>query len=189
MKCSPLLAVLVALISLSLPACETPPEEHHEEAHRIVVTNPAMKAVTLTLSYVCQIDSQRHIDVRALERGYLEEVTVKEGQQVKEGDVLFKVIPTIYQTKFDSEKAAAKLTELELQYTEKLSADKVVSENEVQLLKAKRDRAEAEADLAKAELNFATVKALSTASSTGCTTSTGAWSRRGRFSPPCLTTA
>ena len=118
MKVSPILAFTLALISLSLPACSKHEEEHHE-AHKITATNPESKAVTLTQQYVCQIHSQRHIKVRALEMGYLEAITIKEGQQVKAGDVLFKVIPILYQKKADAELAEAKLAQLEYNYTKK----------------------------------------------------------------------
>ena len=60
-------------------------EEAHQEQHKIVVTSPMAKDVIITQQYVCQIHSQRHIDVCALENGYLEAIPVKEGQAVKEG--------------------------------------------------------------------------------------------------------
>src|SRR5215469_178710 len=159
MKLSPTLAILLALICVSVPACSSHKEEHHAEAHTIVATYPQLREVTLTQPYVCQIHSQRHIKVRALEMGYLEAITVKEGQSVKEGELLFKVIPILYQKKAEAENAEAKLAELEYKYTKKLFEDKVVSQNEVLLLKAKMTRAQAKAELATAELNFATVKA------------------------------
>ena len=160
MRVLPIPAIFVALISLSLSACNnTHGEEHHPEAHRIVATNPQSQAVTLTQQYVCQIHSQRHIKVRALEMGYLEAIQIKEGQTVKEGDLLFNVRPILYQTKFDAEKAEADLAQLELNYTKKLYEDKVVSQNEVKLLEVKLARAKAKAEKAAAELDFATVKA------------------------------
>jgi membrane fusion protein (multidrug efflux system) len=134
-------------------------EEEHAEAHKIVATSPQSRDVILTQPYVCQIHSQRHIKVRALERGYLEAIPIREGQQVKEGDLLFKVIPILYQKKADAEMAEAKLAQLEYNYTKSLYEKKVVSENEVNLLGAKLAKADANAELAKAELNFATVKA------------------------------
>jgi membrane fusion protein (multidrug efflux system) len=134
-------------------------KEQHQEAHKIVPTYPQSQDVTLTQQYVCQIHSQRHIQVRALEMGYLEAITVKEGQAVKAGDVLFKVIPILYQKKAEAENAEAKLAELEYKYTQKLFEDNVVSKQEVMLLEAKMMRAQAKAELATAELNFATVKA------------------------------
>lgn len=151
--------VVAGLICLSLPACNKHHEEEHHESHKITATNPKAKDVTLTLQYVCQIHSQRHIKVRALETGYLEAIPVKEGQSVKEGDLMFRVIPILYQKKADAESAEANLVRLEFGYTKSLYEKKVVSENEVNLAAAKLAKAEAKADLAKAELNFATVKA------------------------------
>ena len=159
MKVSPIRIALVALISLSVPACNVHKEEHHHEAHKITATTPESKPVTLTQQYVCQIHSQRHIKIRALEMGYLEAIPVKEGQAVKEGDTMFQVRPILYQAKYDAEKAEANLARLEFEYTQKLFADKVVSKNEVSLLEAKLQKANAKAALAFAELDFATVRA------------------------------
>lgn len=137
--------------------------EHGEgpraEAHKVVVTRPESKDVVITQQYVCQIHSQRHIDVCALEGGYLEEVAVREGQAVKAGDTMFKIVSTLYQAKLDAELAEAQLAQLEFNNTRKLFEQKVVSENEVALLQAKLTKAQAEAKLAGAELNFATIKA------------------------------
>ena len=152
-------AVILAMIAMALPACTAHKEEHHHEAHKITATMPQSTSVTLTQQYVCQIHSQRHIKVRALEMGYLESIPIKEGQSVKQGDLLFRVIPIIYQKKADAESAEANLARLEFNYTKSLFEKKVVSENEVNLLAAKLAKAEAKADLAKAELNFASVKA------------------------------
>ena len=42
-----------------------------------------------------QIRSRRHIEVCPLTEGYLEKIELKEGQAVKEGEVLFKILPTL----------------------------------------------------------------------------------------------
>jgi membrane fusion protein (multidrug efflux system) len=159
MKVCPILAIIPALLSLCLSSCNRETEAHDQEAHKILATTPQVMPVTITERYVCQIHSQRHIKVRALEMGYLEAIPVKEGQAVEEGDVLFKVRPILYQSKFDAENAEAKLAQLEYDYTKKLYEDKVVSKNEVLLLEAKLAKANAKAQLAAAELDFATVKA------------------------------
>src|SRR6185312_2850928 len=94
-----LLVGIVGLVALSVPACKSGEEEAHEEEHKIIVTTPLIEEVTVTTPYVCQIHSWRHIDIRALKQGYLEEIAVKEGQRVNGGDVLFKVIPLSYKAK------------------------------------------------------------------------------------------
>ena len=67
-----------------------------------------------------------HIEVRALEDGYLEPITIKEGQAVKEGDVLFEIVPVLYKARWDAEVAERDLAQLELNNTQKL-ADKKAS--------------------------------------------------------------
>src|SRR5262249_53489657 len=62
-------------------------EQPHQEHQKIVVTSPEAKDVIITQQYVCQIHSQRHINICALENGYLQEISVREGQAVKKGDL------------------------------------------------------------------------------------------------------
>lgn len=154
-----LIPILIALICLPLSGCHKHEGEQHVEHHKIVTTSPRAQDVVLTQQYVCQIRSQRHINVCALENGYLEKILVKEGQRVKEGDLMFKIVPILYQAKLDAELAEARLAELELSFSTKLQQDNVVSKNEVALYQAKLAKARAKASLAQAELNFASVKA------------------------------
>lgn len=156
---SSLAIIPLALFSLSLSACNKHEGEVVVEKHQIVATSPEQKDVIVTQQYVCQIHSRRHIDVCAMENGYLEEIRINEGQAVKKGDLMFKTIPTLYQAKLDAELAEAKLAELELNNTTRLLKDKVVSPNEVALYQAKLAKANAKAKLAEAELNFTVVKA------------------------------
>ncbi len=134
-------------------------EEHHQEQRKVVVTQPESTSVVLTQQYVCQIHSQRHINVRALEGGYLEKILVKEGQAVKKDASMFKIVPILYQAKLDAESAERDLAQLEFNYTQKLSERKVVSPNEVALLGAKLAKAQAKAKLAGAEVSFTDVRA------------------------------
>jgi membrane fusion protein (multidrug efflux system) len=158
MQSSAFPVIVVTLICVCLPAC-THREQHRQEAQKIVVTCPQVKAVTITQEYVCQIHSQRHITIRALELGYLKPIQIKEGQAVKEGDALFSVNPVIYKAKLDAQTAERDVAEMKFHYTEKLAEDKVVSKNEVSLVKAELSRAQAKLEQAEAEYNFATVKA------------------------------
>lgn len=146
-------------LTLTVNACRKAEVQAPEEHQRIIVTCPERKEVTTTQQYVCQIHSCRHIEVRALESGYLDEITVKEGQAVNEGDTLFRIIPILYRAKLDSEAAEAQLAQLEYNNTKKLVDDHVVSPNELSLAQAKLAKAEAKVKLARAELNFTEVRA------------------------------
>ena len=138
---------------------EEPKKQVHHEEHKIVVTSPEEKDVVITQEYVCQIHSQRHIEIRALEKGYLEDISVKEGQSVKKGDSMFKIVPILYQANLEAELAEAELARLEFNNTKRLFERNVVSQNEVALLQAKLAKAQAKAKLAGAELGFTNVKA------------------------------
>ena len=132
-------------------------EGHHQ--HRIIVTRPVAQDVTSTHNYVCQIRSCRHIELRALENGYLEEIPVKEGQSVQQGETVFKVLPTLYQARLEAEQAEAALVQLEYNNAKRLMEQKVVSPQEVAIAEAKLAKATAKVKLSQAELNFATVTA------------------------------
>src|SRR4029079_16185558 len=80
-------------------------------------------------------------------------------QAVKQGDVLFKVGPTLYQATLDAELAEVQLAQAEFENTKKLFEQNVVTQREVALYEAKLVRAKAKAKLAEAEFNFTIVKA------------------------------
>ena len=153
----PLLILLAAFLPIS--ACDKKKEQVHHEHHKILVTSPLVKDMVNTQQYVCQIHSYRHIEVRAMESGYLEAIQVKEGQTVKQGDSLFKVVTTLYEARLDAEVAEAQLAQIEFNNTERLFQQKVVAQPEVALAQAKLTKAKAKVNLSQAELNFANIKA------------------------------
>lgn len=159
MRNSPIRFAVMAILVLALPACNKHENSPELEHFKIVVTSPTAKEVTVTQQYVGVVHSQRNIKVCALANGYLEEVRVKEGQAVKKGDVLFKILPTLYKARLESEQAEAKLAELEFNNTKKLHEQKVVSVQEVAIYETKFLKARAKAKLAEAELNFTKVEA------------------------------
>ncbi|MCA9226931.1 MAG: efflux RND transporter periplasmic adaptor subunit [Planctomycetales bacterium] len=150
---------VATLAFLLLSGCQHRAEKHHEAEHKVVVTSPVVKDVVITQQYVCQIHSCRHIDVCALEDGYLEAIPVKEGQSVHQGETMFTILPTLYQAKLQAEEAEVELAQIEFDNTQRLLQRNVVSKPEVALAKAKLEKAKAKLALAQAELNFTTIKA------------------------------
>jgi biotin carboxyl carrier protein len=140
--------------------------ENDQEHRKIVLTSPKAMDVAITQRYVCRIHSHRHINIRALDNGYLQEISIKEGQAVKKGQSMFKILPVLYEAKYEAEKAEALLAERELNNTRKLFEQNqaVVSQNEVAKAQAKLAKAQAKlakaqamVKLAEAELNFTNV--------------------------------
>lgn len=157
--------ILVCLIILWTPACESADQvhaeaaSHKEEQRKLVVTSPIAEDVVATRSYVCQIHSRRHIEVRALDSGYLQQVHIQEGQAVKQGSVMFKIVPVLYQAKLDSEAAEAEVAQIRYDNTKNLSAKAVVSDQELALARAELAKAKAKVGLAQAEFNFTELRA------------------------------
>ena len=154
---------LTLLGSFLIAACDTTraqqQESHQEEQRKLIVTTPIAEDVVGTRTYVCQIHSRRHIEVRAIDSGYLQKVEVQEGQAVKQGAVMFKVVPVLYQAKLDSEAAEAEVAQIKYNNTKSLSAKAVVSNQELALANAELSRARAKVGLAQAELNFTELRA------------------------------
>ncbi|WP_299249688.1 efflux RND transporter periplasmic adaptor subunit [uncultured Cytophaga sp.] len=152
---------LLILLSLALLLCETSCEEHVKEKEKIkfLVTSPIRMDTSTTKEYVCQIKAIRHIELRALERGYLQDYFIDEGKFVKQGTLMFQILPVLYQA--DQQKALAEMNFAEIEYlnTKALADSNVVSKNELLMAKAKFERAKAELNLAQAHLSFAQIRA------------------------------
>lgn len=133
--------------------------ENKEEAVKFVVTSPLKVDTSITKEYVCQIQSIRHIELRAQERGYLQNIYVDEGQFVKQGQLLFRIMPNLYEAEMHKAKAEANFAEIEYQNTKQLADSNVVAPNELAMAKAKFDKTKAELNLAKAHLQFTEIRA------------------------------
>lgn len=133
--------------------------EKHEEATKFLVTNP-IKMDTLTKKdYVAQIQSIKHIELRAQERGYLQNIYVDEGQFVKKGQLLFQIMPNLYEADMNKAKAEAEFAQIEYQNTKRLAESNVVAPNELAMAKAKLAKANAELELSKVHLQFTQIRA------------------------------
>jgi membrane fusion protein, multidrug efflux system len=140
-------------------SCKTKAETKEEELTKLLVTSPVKMDTTVTNEYVCQIRSIRNIELKAQEKGYLERVYVDEGQFVKAGQLLFKIMPNIYQAELEKADAEAQAAEIEVQNTQSLADKNVVSKNELALATAKLKKAKAEFSLAKVHLAFTEIRA------------------------------
>ena len=110
-------AGLLALIAQA--GCTAKPAEK-SAASKYAVTSPLRIDTSFTKEYVSQIKSVRNIEIRALEKGYLENIYVDEGQFVKAGQVLFRIMPKIYEAELLKSQAEVKAAEIELQNAKRI---------------------------------------------------------------------
>lgn len=153
---------IVMLAGLGAVLCHTSctsKKEVKEEASKYAVTTPLKIDTSFTKEYVSQIKSVRNIEIRAQEKGFLQNIYVDEGQSVKAGQVLFRIMPKMYQAEQMKAQAEVKAAEIELLNTKTLSDKNVVSKNELAIAQAKLDQAKAELMLAKLHLSFTEIRA------------------------------
>jgi membrane fusion protein, multidrug efflux system len=144
--------------SLLMAACTS--THHEKEAEtEFLVTSPYKKDTTIIREYVCQIRAIQHIELRALEKGYLQNIFVDEGQVVKKGQRMFQIMPILYQAELQKAEAEANFAEIEYQTTKSLADSNVVSKQELAMVKAKLDKAKAEVALAQVHLGFTDIRA------------------------------
>jgi membrane fusion protein (multidrug efflux system) len=155
----PIVLMLMSLSVLYAGTSCSKKEKEKEEKIKLLVTSPLTKDTTITKEYVAQIHSIQHIEMRALEKGYLQKIYVDEGQTVQEGQLMFQIMPLIYKAELKKSQAEANYVGLEYQNTKKLADNNVVSKSELALAQAKFDKANAEVGLAQTHLQFTTIKA------------------------------
>jgi membrane fusion protein (multidrug efflux system) len=153
------IATTIAVLMLTIiTSCE---HKKHEERESITykVSIPIQKDTIINKEYVSQIHAYQHIELRALEKGYLQKIFVDEGELVEKGQLLFQIQPTIYQA--EAERAASEVEFAKVEYENvKALADKnIVSQNEAILAKAKLQKANAELQLAQTHLKFTEIRA------------------------------
>ncbi|MBU2996763.1 efflux RND transporter periplasmic adaptor subunit [Cellulophaga baltica] len=134
-------------------------KEKKEEEAEFLVSSPIKMDTSITEDYVSQIKSIRHIEIRAQERGYLKKIYVDEGEHVKQGQLLFQIMPNLYEAEMKKAKAEADYAQIEYENTKKLADSNVVAPNELAMAKAQLEKANAELALANVHLDFTQIRA------------------------------
>ncbi len=152
----------LVFFSLSMAFLNVGCQSHKEEKHNettFSVTSPLIKDTVILKDYVAQIRSVNHIEIRAQEKGYLQKIYVDEGQFVTKGQLLFKIMPNLYEADVNRAKAEANYAQIEYKNTKQLYSNNVVSANELAMAKAKYDKAQAELASMQTHLQFTEIRA------------------------------
>lgn len=152
------LYILIFIVAGVTASCQHDGHAEREQS-QFLATCPIRKDTIIYHEYVCQVRSIQHIELRVHEKGYLQHVYVDEGQRVKKGQLLFQILPMIYQAEAQKARAEASFAEIELQNTKSLADSNIVSSNELALAKARYNKAKAEQELAEARLYFTEIRA------------------------------
>lgn len=154
-----IIMLLSLCVLLTITSCESHKAEEKESEKKFLVTSPVKKDTSLIKNYVCQIRSIQHIELRALEKGYLQQIFVDEGQVLKKGQLMFQIMPLLYKAELQKAQAEANFAEIEYKNTKQLADSNIVAPNELALAGAKFDKAKAELALAQVHLSFTEIRA------------------------------
>ncbi|SEH79906.1 membrane fusion protein, multidrug efflux system [Paenimyroides aquimaris] len=149
------LSLTVAFLHIG---CQSNKEEKNEKV-TLSVTSPVVKDTVILEDYVAQIRSINHIELRAQEKGYLQKIFVDEGQFVKKGQLLFKIMPNLYEADVNRAKAEVNYAEIEYKNAKQLFDNNVVASTELAMAKAKYDKAKAELAAMNTHLQFTEIRA------------------------------
>lgn len=150
--------IYLLLAAVFLTSCNHTEHTKHEESE-FLVSSPIQVDTTINKEYVCQIKASNHIELRSLERGYLQKIYVDEGQYVKQGQPMFQIMPLVYQAEMEKSKADVDYADIEYQNTKILSDKNIVSQQELALAKAKLEREKADLKLTNTHLELTSIKA------------------------------
>ena len=135
-------------------------------APAVQVAKPLHKSVEFWDDYTARLEALAYVELRARVGGYLQKVAFKEGEFVKEGDLLFVIDPRPYEAALASAKAQVKEVEARLTLAKsntdrakELFAAKAISKETFEtrtseLLSAEAALLDARARLRDAELNL-----------------------------------
>ena len=139
--------------STQAPALPPPP---------VTIATPIHKEIVEWDEYTGRTEAIESVDVRPRVSGYIDQISFKDGQLVKPGDVLFVIDPRPYQDVLDQAKAnlqdAEALRQLKVANfarAEKLFQNKVTAKEEYDTSVAERNEAEAKFAQAQASVNSA----------------------------------
>lgn len=164
---------IVFLLCLMLLVSCNAPQETAKALDTYQTIKPIVKDTVLYSEYVAQIQSVQYVEVRSKVKGYIDRAYVDEGQFVKEGQLLFTLNSLEFEKSVQKADAAYKsaiadfrAADVEFVNVQKLVEKDIVSQAELDMIKAKADALKADMqealvnkEQAILQLSFLSIKA------------------------------
>lgn len=148
---------LAGCIGIGLAACNKAPQKA-AVVPEVVVATPSRNNVPLYVDLVGEAQGSQDVEIRARIEGYLQAVKFTEGSYVKKDTLLYEIDPKPLQA--DLANVQARLTKArgDVERFEPLFKKQAVSRQELDNAYAARDAAQAQVDLARLNLGYATIR-------------------------------
>jgi len=157
--------MMVAVAALWLTGCSGGKEKVDDERQEVPVTQLAARDTVLYRDYVGDIHAMRNVEIRARAKGYLDHIYVDEGQEVKQGQLLFQINKQEYESEWAQTKASlnnytaeAEAIQLEMDRVKILVEKNVLSEGELKLAKTRLASANAKIEEARSAQSNAAIR-------------------------------
>src|SRR5947208_2565823 len=147
------LPVLLAGLA-ALPGCERtqggPDQGKELKKTAVVVSRPVPAEVTDYEEFTGRVEAANRVGIQAMVTGYLVKINFVDGKEVKEGDVLFEIDPSVFQASFNMAKASwdqakARFERLDKDYDRNLPLASAGTVSKEEFNKIQGDRLEAAA--------------------------------------------
>jgi membrane fusion protein, multidrug efflux system len=120
-------------------------EKQHEISHAVYpVTELINQSTNIHFDYVADVQAVQNVEIRARVQGYLEQIYVDEGQEVKKGQPLFRINSEEYQAELSKSRAIirsaiadARVAEMEVERVKLLVDKGIITKTELELARAK----------------------------------------------------
>lgn len=88
---------IAALVLLGIVAVDRHAHAQQPTAVPVGTMAAELRPITRSIDYVGRVEAIEHVEIRARVTGFLQEILFKEGEVVKEGDVLYRIEPDTFQ--------------------------------------------------------------------------------------------
>jgi membrane fusion protein (multidrug efflux system) len=151
---------LVIIALLSLQACSPGAEEEAQHARAIPLPTieVSRKSLSSETPYPTRLEGRVNSDVRAKVSGYITEVLVQEGEQVKKGQVLFTLETQSLSQDAEAAKAQVEVAQVEVDKLKPLVEKGIISDIQLQTAKANLTRAKSAYNSVSANIGYARIK-------------------------------
>lgn len=147
------------ILSIGLLSCNQKKEEKTAPvAMPYKVTEVTKSNTSLLAEYPATLEGVTDIDIRAKVDGYIEKIYVQEGQEVKKGQLLFKLETQTADQEASAAKAKVAAAQVEVNRLKPLVERNIISDVQLETAKANLASAKSTYQSILARINYATIK-------------------------------
>lgn len=154
----PFLGLSLTMVFFSCNNSSGKDQETSETAGTFPVIEVAKKTITAYQSFPATIEGTTNSAVRAKVSGYITQVLVDEGEEVSQGEVLFRLETESLSQEAEAAKAAVNAARVEVNKLIPLVEKEIISDVQLETAKAQLAQAESRYNSITANIGYATIK-------------------------------